>query len=160
MHNRIDFNHSGVIKKHFLMKSRVRAAVNRTLKYEKIHVPCTVSVLFTDNDGIKEINRQFRNVDSATDVLSFPANEFMPGEFDPETCEFDHTSGRYVLGDIVISIPKCEQQGHDFGHSVYKEVEYLTVHSMLHLLGYDHVDEGKMKKQMRNREKMIMGEIT
>ena len=90
--------------------------------------------------------------------LSFPENEFDHGSFNEDICEFDHSSGRYILGDIVISVPKCEQQGKELGHSVYKEVEYLTVHSMLHLLGYDHMDEGEMKKQMRSREKIIMGE--
>ena len=154
----IDFSYEGSFRKYPFLKCRVRTAVLRTLRYEKIKVPCTVSVLFTDNDGIKEINREFRNVDRETDVLSFPENEFSPGSFDKDTCEFDHSSGRYILGDIVISVPKCEQQGKEFGHSVYKEVEYLTVHSMLHLLGYDHVDEGEMKRQMRSREKIIMGE--
>ena len=155
---RIDFSCDGSFRQHPFLRSRVRTAVRRTLRFENIKVPCNVSVLFTDNEGIRKINREFRNVDRETDVLSFPENEFSPGSFDKDTCEFDHSSGRYILGDIVISVPKCEQQGKEFGHSVYKEVEYLTVHSMLHLLGYDHVDEGEMKRQMRSREKIIMGE--
>ena len=158
MGNKIDFSSDGSFKKHPFLKSRVRSAINRTLKYENVCLPCMVSVLFTDNEGIKKIDSEFRKVDRETDVLSFPANEFEPGRFDEECCEFDHSSGKYILGDIVISVTKCEQQGEEFGHSVYKEVEYLTVHSMLHLLGYDHVDEGEMKKQMRARERMIMGE--
>jgi probable rRNA maturation factor len=155
---RIDFSCDGRFRKHPLLSSRVREAVRSTLNFENIQVPCTVSVLFTDNEGIRKINREFRNVDRETDVLSFPENEFDPGSFNEDICEFDHSSGRYILGDIVISVPKCEQQGKELGHSVYKEVEYLTVHSMLHLLGYDHMDEGEMKKQMRSREKIIMGE--
>ena len=141
------------------LKCSVRAAARRTLKYERINVPCLVNVLFTDNVGIKELNRRFRNVDKETDVLSFPANELEAGKFDEVECEFDYSSGRYYLGDIVISVPKCAQQSREFGHSVYREVKYLAVHSMLHLLGYDHVDEGEMKKKMRDREKTIMGEM-
>ncbi len=158
MRHRIEFTSSGKFKKHIFLKNRVKAAVCRTLKYELVDEPCLISVLFTDGQGIRAINSEFRNVDAETDVLSFPANEFKPGCFDALNCEFDHMSGKYILGDIVISVPRCEQQGREFGHSVYREVEYLTVHSTLHLLGYDHVDEGEMKKQMRNREKIIMGE--
>lgn len=136
----------------------VRAAVRRTLKCERINLPCLVNVLFTDNAGIRDLNCRFRNTDRETDVLSFPANELKAGEFDEEKCEFDYSSGRYNLGDIVISVPKCVQQSREYGHSVYREVKYLTVHSMLHLLGYDHVDEGEMKRMMRDREKTIMGD--
>ena len=158
MRHRIEFSSSGCYTKHLFLKRRVKAAVCRTLKYENVDVPCLISVLFTDGPSIRAINSEFRKVDAETDVLSFPVNEFEPGCFDADNCEFDHTSGKYNLGDIVISVPRCEQQGREYGHSVYREVEYLTVHSVLHLLGYDHVDEGEMKKQMRNREKIIMGE--
>lgn len=158
MRNKIDFAVNGRIPKYPFLKINVRRAIRRTLHAEGISVPCTISVLFTDNAGIKEINRKFRQIDRETDVLSFPVNEFEPGKFDLNLCEYDHSSGRYVLGDIVISVQKCEEQGIDFGHGIYKEVKYLTVHSTLHLLGYDHLDEGDMKRQMRAREKMIMGE--
>lgn len=141
-----------------LLKCCVRAAARRTLKCERINLPCQVNVLFTDNAGIRELNGRFRNTDMETDVLSFPANELEAGEFDKEKCEFDYSSGRYNLGDIVISIPKCLQQSREYGHSVYREVKYLAVHSMLHLLGYDHVDEGEMKRMMRDREKTIIGD--
>ena len=158
MRHRIEFTSSGSFKKHFFLKRCVMEAVCRTLKYEKIEEPCLISVLFTDGPGIRAINSEFRKVDAETDVLSFPVNDFEPGVFDAANCEFDHISGKYILGDIVISVPRCEQQGREYGHSVYREVEYLTVHSTLHLLGYDHLDEGEMKKQMRTREKIIMGE--
>lgn len=136
----------------------IKKAVNMALDAEKIDVPCTVSVMLTDDDGIREVNREFRNVDSATDVLSFPMNELVPGKFCADGCERDMDTGEVLLGDMMISVPHCEKQGEEFGHGYKREIMYLTVHSVLHLLGYDHVDEGEMKKQMRAREKEIMGD--
>ena len=117
-----------------------------------------VSVMLTDDEGIRCVNREFRGVDSATDVLSFPLNELEPGRFDPQLCERDPETDAVLLGDMMISLPRCELQGEEFGHGFEREISYLTVHSILHLLGYDHVDEGAMKKQMRAREKEIMGD--
>lgn len=136
----------------------VRVAVTKALRAEGIQTPCLISVMFTDNEGIRKINQEFRDVDRATDVLSFPMNELIPGSFEAGSCETDQDTGRVLLGDIVISIPKCEEQGKEFNHGFRREVMYLSVHSVLHLLGYDHVDEGEMKKQMRSREKLIMGD--
>ena len=136
----------------------IKKAVNMTLDAEKINVPCIVSVMLTDEDGIHAVNKEFRNVDSATDVLSFPMNELTAGEFDTEKCERDMDTGAVLLGDMMISVPRCEKQGEEFGHGYQREIMYLTVHSVLHLLGYDHVDEGEMKKLMRSREKEIMGD--
>ena len=93
------------------------------------------------------------------DVLSFPLNVLTPGEFDAALCDTDPYTGAVMLGDMMISLERCAQQGEEFGHGFDREVSYLTVHSVLHLLGYDHVDEGEMKKQMRTREKEIMGDI-
>ena len=115
-------------------------------------------MLLTDDEGIRRINREFRGLDRPTDVLSFPMNDLIAGQFDPAQCERDPESGEILLGDMVLSIPRCEEQGEEFGHGYNREVQYLTVHSVLHLLGYDHVDEGPMKKQMRAREKLIMGD--
>ena len=91
-------------------------------------------------------------------MLSFPFNELVPGGFDASLCERDPESGAIVLGDMMISLERCAEQGEEFGHGFEREIMYLTVHSVLHLLGYDHVDEGAMKKQMRDREKTIMGD--
>ncbi len=134
----------------------VRRAVRAALEAEKVSEPCTVDVTFTDDEHIREINRRFRNVDAATDVLSFPLCELTPGQFDPDACGWDPDSGTIPLGDVVLSLERCERQGEEFGHGFGHELMYLTVHSVLHLLGYDHVDEGAMKKQMRAREKQIM----
>lgn len=136
----------------------IKKAACMALEAEQIPVPCIISVMLTDDEGIHAVNRDFRGVDRATDVLSFPLNELTPGEFDESECEHDFESGAVLLGDMMISIPHCEAQGEEFGHGYEREIMYLTVHSVLHLLGYDHVDEGEMKKQMRAREKAIMGD--
>ena len=128
------------------------------LKAEGIEEDCVISVMLTDDEGIRAVNSEFRGIDRATDVLSFPLNELEPGEFDAEYCERDFETGAIMLGDMMISVPRCEEQGEEFGHGYEREIMYLTVHSVLHLLGYDHVDEGEMKKQMRSREKEIMGD--
>lgn len=134
----------------------IKKAVAMALDAEGIEQSCIVSVMLTDDEGIRRVNREFRGIDSATDVLSFPLNELEAGHFEPELCERDLDSGAVLLGDMMISVPRCEQQGREFGHGYEREIMYLTVHSVLHLLGYDHVDEGEMKKQMRQREKLIM----
>ena len=136
----------------------IKKAVNMALDAEGVDVPCIVSVMLTDDEGIHSANREFRNVDRPTDVLSFPMNELTPGAFDAAECERDMDTGAVILGDMMISIPRCAAQGEEFGHGYERELMYLTVHSVLHLLGYDHVDEGEMKHAMRAREKAIMGD--
>ena len=136
----------------------IKKAVKMALDAEEINVPCVISVMLTDDEGIHAVNKEFRDVDRATDVLSFPLNELTPGEFDPDGCERDLDTGAVMLGDMMISLEHCEAQGKEFGHGFNREIQYLTVHSVLHLLGYDHVDEGEMKRRMRAREKAIMGD--
>ncbi|MBO7373988.1 MAG: rRNA maturation RNase YbeY [Oscillospiraceae bacterium] len=136
----------------------IREAVEQALACEKIRENCTVSVLLTDDEGIRAINKSFRDVDSVTDVLSFPMNELTPGDFRADACEKDPETGNILLGDILLNLKRCEEQGEEYGHGFSREIRYLTVHSVLHLLGYDHMDEGAQKKLMRSREKAIMGE--
>lgn len=136
----------------------IKKAVRLALDAEGVDVPCEISVMLTDDEGIRSVNSEFRGIDRATDVLSFPLNEPTPGEFDPDGCERDMDTGAVMLGDMMISVPRCAAQGEEFGHGYEREIMYLTVHSVLHLLGYDHVDEGEMKRQMRAREKEIMGD--
>lgn len=138
--------------------SLIRRAVGRTLDAEGVTEKCSIGVVLTDEEGIRAVNREFRGVDSATDVLSFPMNELSPGAFDADLCERDLDSGALLLGDMMLSLPRCERQGEEFGHGFARELTYLTVHSVLHLLGYDHTDEGEQKRRMRAREKAIMGE--
>ena len=136
----------------------IRRAAAMALEAEGIGRPCLISVMLTDDEGIRAVNSAFRGVDRATDVLSFPLNELRPGDFDPEVCERDPEAGALLLGDMMISVPRCLAQGEEYGHGYARELMYLTVHSVLHLLGYDHVDEGAMKRQMRAREKLILGD--
>ena len=137
-------------------KALVKAAVEAALDAEGVSEPCAVEILLTDDETLHEINREHRNVDRPTDVLSFPMNELTPGAFDPDACEYDYERECLLLGDMVISMERCAAQAEEFGHSFQHEVTYLAIHSALHLLGYDHVDEGAMKKQMRKREKEIL----
>ena len=135
-------------------------AAEESLKYEGFEDSCEISVSIVDNEEIRQINRQFRNIDRATDVLSFPMFELEPGN-PPEDWEeyLDFETDMCPLGDMCISLERAILQAKEFGHSVKREVGYLTIHSMLHLLGYDHLDEGEMKRQMRTREEEIAGMI-
>jgi probable rRNA maturation factor len=137
----------------------IKRAAGAALDAEGVDVPCEVFVMLTDNNGIHEINLETRNVDSATDVLSFPQNELTPGAFSPDNCEKDLDNGAVFLGDMVISLERCDAQAEEYGHSLERELSYLTVHSILHLLGYDHMDEGEQKRQMRAREDAIMEKL-
>ena len=129
--------------------------ITAALDAEGVDVPCEVNVLFTDDGGIHQINLDMREVNSPTDVLSFPMFDLEPGEH-PTQEDADPATGLVPLGDMCISLERAEAQAAEFGHSVRRELCYLTVHSVLHLLGYDHLDEGPMKAQMREREEAIL----
>jgi len=124
----------------------IEKAINKTIEVEKAKGNFEVSVSFVTNKEIRELNRVYRNVDSDTDVLSFP----MDDEEDPE--------GMIMLGDVILSTEKIIEQAEYFGHSLEREMLYLTVHSMLHLLGYDHMTDDE-KEEMRDREKEVMKEL-
>lgn len=138
----------------------IRRCVEATLEAEKITVPCEINILVTDDSGIHAINLASRKIDRPTDVLSFPMFELEAGN-PPENWDsyLDPETGLCPLGDMAISLERAKAQAKEFGHSVKREVGYLTIHSMLHLLGYDHVDEGPMKVQMRAREESIAATI-
>lgn len=139
------------------LSGHITRCITGALEQEGISVPCEVSVLLTDNQGIRQINREYRNVDRETDVLSFPMFDFIPGEFPEDVTDLlDPGSDLLPLGDMALSVEKIRSQAQEFGHSEEREIGYLTVHSVLHLLGYDHMDEGEMKRQMRSREEAIM----
>jgi probable rRNA maturation factor len=120
--------------------------------------PCEVNVNLTDDAGIHEINREMRDVDRPTDVLSFPVFDLIPGEL-PDELDADPGTGLIPLGDMVISMEHAAAQAVEYGHSQKRELAYLVTHSVLHLLGYDHLDEGEQKKQMRAREEAILAEL-
>ncbi len=137
--------------------AHIKRCIQGALMAEGIKVPCEVNVLLTDNAGIREINRDYREIDRETDVLSFPMFEFVPGEFPEDVSEFlDPGSELLPLGDMAVSVEKVRSQAKELGHSEARELGYLTVHSVLHLLGYDHVDEGEEKRRMRQREEAVM----
>ena len=129
------------------------------LEAEGVAVPCEVDVLLTDDEGIHQINLEQREVDRPTDVLSFPMFEFTPGEPPTDDADADPETGLTPLGDMVISLERARAQGEEYGHGTEREVAYLAVHSVLHLLGYDHMDEGPQKRQMREREEAILEEL-
>ena len=143
-----------------LVSSIIRKCIETTLAAEGIKVPCEINVLVTDDKGIHAINLANRQIDRPTDVLSFPMFQLEPGDPPEDWEEYeDFETGLVPLGDMCISLERAQAQAKEFGHSARREVGYLTIHSMLHLLGYDHLDEGPMKKQMRAREEAIAATI-
>ena len=133
----------------------IRKVIRTALEQEGMTLPCEISVLLTDDEGIHQTNLEMRQVDRPTDVLSFPMFDLQPGEH-PDELDADPATGLIPLGDMVLSVERVEAQAAEFGHSKKRELAYLVVHSVLHLLGYDHLDEGAMKAQMRGREEAIM----
>lgn len=139
--------------------AKLKEVITAALAAEQVELPCEINVLLTNDEGIHQINLDMRDVDRATDVLSFPMFELEPG-VPPEGEEYlDPATELCPLGDMVISLERAEAQAKEFGHSLEREICYLTVHSVLHLLGYDHMDDGPMKAQMRGREEAILGEL-
>ena len=144
------FTISGIIKK----------CIHETLAAERIRVPCEINVLVTNDQGIHIINKTSRDIDRPTDVLSFPMFQLEAGNPPTDWVEYqDPATGLVPLGDMCISLERAKAQAAEFGHSTRREVGYLTIHSMLHLLGYDHLDEGPQKRQMREREEAIAASI-
>ena len=143
-----------------IISAIIKRCIEATLDAEKITVPCEINVFITNDSGIHAINQASRGIDKPTDVLSFPMFQMEAGKppqkwdayLDPET-------GMCPLGDMAISLERAIAQAKEFGHSTRREVGYLTIHSMLHLLGYDHLDEGAQKAQMRSREEAIAAAI-
>ena len=135
----------------YKLKMLIREAVEATLDFEDYRNICEVSVTFTDNEGIRELNGKFRQIDRPTDVLSFPLFDFEGSSDEPPVDEMMN-----MLGDIVISLERAKEQADEYGHSFEREVAFLTVHSMLHLLGYDHETGEEDDKNMRARQSEIM----
>ena len=141
--------------------SIIRKCIKETLQAEKIPVSCEINVLVTNDESIRAINAASRNIDKATDVLSFPMFSLEAGN-PPENWDayLDLETGLCPLGDMAISLERAIAQAKEFGHSVRREIGYLTIHSVLHLLGYDHLDEGPQKAAMRAREEHIAAGIS
>ncbi|MCH5298831.1 MAG: rRNA maturation RNase YbeY [Ruminococcus sp.] len=133
------------------LRMLIRRCCHAVLELEKFSEPAEISVTFSDNEQIRKLNSQYREIDSATDVLSFPMGE--NGEYD-----MNLETGAKILGDVVISMEKAVEQAEAFGHSLQREVGYLTAHSVLHLLGYDHIDNMD-RVRMREKEEFVMDEL-
>lgn len=134
------------------LRMLIRRCCNAVLRMEKFEGPAEISVTFVNNEQIHELNRQYRGKDMPTDVLSFPMGE--NGVYD-----VNHDTGAKILGDIVISMEKAVEQAKRYDHSLEREVGYLTAHSMLHLLGYDHETSGLDRVRMREKEEQIMTQL-
>ncbi len=144
----------------FAVKNHIKKCILAALRCEGVSVPCEINVFVCGDETIRAINKSSREIDKATDVLSFPMFTLTPGAPPASWDEFeDPGMGLVPLGDMAISLERAAQQAKEFGHSTKREVGYLTIHSILHLLGYDHVDEGPMKRQMRAREEAILADI-
>ncbi len=139
------------VKVTYQLKMLIRAAVEAALDYEQYGNRCEVSVTFTDNEQIRVLNKKFRHVDKPTDVLSFPLFDYDGQSEEPPV---DEMTG--MLGDIVLSLEQAQVQAEEFGHSFEREAAFLTVHSMLHLLGYDHETNAADETDMRHRQTEIM----
>ncbi len=135
-----------------MLRSLIKKSVSAALRYMEFEYDALVSVTFTDNEGIRELNREHRAKDSATDVLSFPMYDFKNGDepFGGEDAE---------LGDIVLSLERAYEQAEEFGHSFRREVSFLTVHSVLHLLGYDHETGEEDEREMFRLQDEIMNKL-
>ena len=132
------------------LKIRIRHAIEATLCYEGYNNDCQLSVTFTDNEGIRALNREYRGKDTATDVLSFPLTDF------EQSAEPAADEPAVSLGDIVVSLERAAAQAEEFGHSFEREVAFLCVHSVLHLLGYDHERSEDEDAIMREKQRTVM----
>ena len=147
------------VKKPFI-SATIQKCVETALQMEGITTGCEINVLVTNDQGIQGINQATRSIDKPTDVLSFPMFQLEAGNPPQDWEEYlDPETGLCPLGDMCISLERATAQAKEFGHSVKREVGYLTIHSVLHLLGYDHLDEGPQKAQMRIREEAIAATI-
>ena len=157
---KINFSFDIFTIKQPLITNIIRKCVEATLCAEKVNIPCEINVLITNDKGIHAINRASRNIDRPTDVLSFPMFQLEAGAPPTDWSSYlDPETGNCPLGDMAISLERAAAQAKEFGHGLRREVGYLTIHSILHLLGYDHLDEGAQKKQMRAREEAIAATI-
>lgn len=136
----------------------IRETIAAALEAEGVETPCEIDVRVAHDADIREVNRQMRQVDAPTDVLSFPMFELGPGD-KPTAADADPGTGLVPLGDMMISMERLRAQAAEYGHSEKRELAYLCVHSTLHLLGYDHMDDGPMKAQMRVREEAILDRL-
>ena len=157
---KINLTFDGFTLRQPIVTSIIRKCVESTLEAEGVNIPCEINVFVTNDKGIRAINGASRGIDKATDVLSFPMFQLTPGQLPEDWSDYlDPETDMCPLGDMAISLERAIAQAKEFGHSTRREIGYLTIHSMLHLLGYDHLDEREQKAQMRQREESIAATI-
>lgn len=144
----------------FDVKETIEKVILQALDYVSCPYECSINVLLTNDDSIHEMNREYRDTDRATDVLSFPMLEYdTPADFsfveDDSESYADPDSGELVLGDIVISLERMEAQAKEYNHSLRRELAFLVAHSMLHLCGYDHMEEGEREIMEQKQEEIL-----
>jgi probable rRNA maturation factor len=159
----INFDYEVSNQFEFDFEDLAKKVVEACLDYEQCPYEAEVSILITDNEQIKQINEEFRGIDAPTDVLSFPVIDYeTPGDFDKleeAAAEYFHPeSGELLLGDIVISIDRAKSQAEEYGHSLMRELAFLTAHSMFHLFGYDHMEEEE-RKIMEDKQKSVLDKL-
>lgn len=143
---------------------QLKKVIEFTLKEEEVNIECEISLVFVDNDEIKQINNDTRRINKETDVLSFPMLEYEEQKVfkemykDYKFSQSDFDGDELVIGDVVLSLEKALEQSKEFNHSFEREASYLVVHSILHLLGYDHMEDDE-KKVMRSREEEILNKL-
>ena len=157
--HKIYARHSEVKESDRLFIPLIKRCVWVTLQVERVNIPCEISVLITENKQIRKINKEFRGIDKSTDVLSFPMHNLIPGRFVYTPSMIDPGTGLLPLGEIVLSAERVDKQAQKFMHSREHETAYLTIHSVLHLLGYDHYGNEMEIRKMREKEKQIMKEL-
>ncbi|MCL2020417.1 MAG: rRNA maturation RNase YbeY [Oscillospiraceae bacterium] len=151
LNNKSDFDKS--------VRTLIKKSCEAVIREENFDKDAEVSVLLTDADEVRRLNKNFRNKDKSTDVLSFPL-----GEINPETGlfvfeEINPETGFFMLGDIIINAELAKERAYEYGHSEMREIAFLTIHSMLHLLGYDHENDEEGEKTMREKQTQILEKI-
>lgn len=156
----INFEYEASEKLSFDYEALLRKVVEECLDYEECPYEAEVNILFTNDEEIKQINMEYREIDRSTDVLSFPSIEYeTPGDFsklEEDVASYFHPeTGELLLGDIVISVDRAKLQAEEYGHSLEREVAFLTAHSMFHLFGYDHMEETDRKIMEQKQEEVL-----
>lgn len=157
------FEYEAGKKLEFDYESLIKKVILAVLDYEGCPYEAEVNIVLTDNEEIHKINREYRQIDRPTDVLSFPMIEYeTPGDFsktEEDMSVFHPETGELLLGDIMISVDKIIEQATEYGHSLERELGFLVAHSMLHLCGYDHINENE-REVMESKQKEIMKQIS
>ena len=165
MNSTIILENETVFSPDFDLREVALSVVNKVLESEGFPVKCEINISVTDNEGIREVNKEFRQIDSPTDVLSFPAYDFCEaGNYKDVTKEpvfgfnVNQDTGNFVLGDILLSYERIISQAEEYGHAVKREYAFLIAHSMLHLLGYDHMTEDEARV-MEDKQRTVLEEL-